>query len=1075
MIPPLTCRLHVSEGKANEVVNEQQETEDQVTEEEDVQKEAEAAVNKGHNSDLSLLSSVPIDTQDALSTSLLLPGNLSSVSSDSDDSESSILDDDEADGRYDESAMQIERMGNEVIACDDEAVLDQEIAAELELEEESYMTFTNVYKKQQQAKPVQPLPASGIPSTNQLVASQPGNTAPVTASTTAPVMLSITVSATQHPASTPGGLLHSILNEKDTQRSNMDKFYQPQTAPPNVIAPVKVDSILNIGASSQTSLDFYYTEDEMASRSLPPTLSLPPVKRLAPASTAPPITTTIQPVELSEEDLAFLQFAEMYDPTDSNLTFRTNGASLNEGTVRDDSNFSTTDALSTMNLVHTTTVTMSLTSTATIKTPVAKRLEGKENNGHTVANGASEEIRLNDAGDGIMQSNKRNLKRKAAESSTQAGPKQVKISTGEGQAETTDRGDQSVPSDAIDNYDAISKRIEMDTLPYDDITEHEADYAAEGDGDEAMDQFGEFSQPNPPSTSTTDAKHSPFLTPFTASKFKQTPGRYLYLPQIDTDLCSLTSSKLTSSVIKPYEPTSHHKYDPHCESPSSIKSPLWSRVPVDKTFYAEDVCMEPGGTAFGYRDLRKVNNCRVFFQNLLHCRCFSFELVFQKLPSLLLSSPAHRRRWFSLISQFCPLDSSSKTHGVCSNDNLAFDNTNQRTNIQDPHILAGIAFNFGDNYGYYLPLPFVPPLPRCKGDGGDAVNKGSGPPFDRASQPDMDRSFSTSISHTSSSQHTALTLSSLPPKCHKIICRFVGFPLIFNKCPYLCSRLRGEPLQHAAFQTFSQSQSGATSHSQSNPLMLVSRYWCGIARDSLAIEWRKGQCVEYRLLNEIMTNPKITKVAMNMKLKLAALRERDVIVAGALEDPSIAYPLLTPSYVQGKALEYKEIPSKLKYPLNFDTTPTGTPSLRCSERAIRLSCYRATAVLRSMATLSHYLHKQKQMWELFHQIEMQLLYSVSDIEFHRYLKPSHIYTHVYLFLLCTTYSSSYIPHTICTVLYQDRVGLSVLPDPPTGAAGAPQGAGVLLRALLRLPLQSLVPTGCRPDQGTYVLLYIFCI
>ena len=974
----LIYRSHVRNTKANAVPNEQQETDDRVAEEEDIQKEAEAVVNKGHNSDLSLLSSIPIGTQEALSTSLL-PGNLSSVSSDSDDSESSILDDDEDDGRYDESAMQIVRMGDEVIACDDEALLDQEIAAELELEEESYMTFTNVYKKQQQAKPVQPLPASGIPSTNQLVASQPGNTAP----TAAPVMIPITVSATQPPASTPGGLLHSILNEKVTQRNNMDKFYQPQTVPPNppAIAPVQHNPILNIGASSQASLDFYYTEDEMGSRSMPPSSSLPHVKPSVPASTAPPITTT-QPVELSEEDLAFLQFAEMYDPTDSNLTFRTNGASLNEGTVRDDSNFSTADALSTMNLVHTTTVTMSLTSTVTIKTPLSKRLEGKENNGHTAANGVNDEV--NDAGDGIMQSNKRNLKRKAAESSAQAGSKQVKINTGEGQAEATDRVDQTASSDAVYDYDAISKRIEMGALPYDDINMHNADEAEEGDGDEVIDQFGEFSQPNPSST-TTDAKHSPFLTPFTASKFKQTPGRYLYLPQIDTNLCSLTSSKLTSSVIKPYEPTSHHKYDPHCESPSSIKSPLWSRVPVDKTFYAEDVCMEPGGTAFGYRDLRKVNNCRVFFQNLLHCRCFSFELVFQKLPTLLLSSPAHRRRWFSLISQFCPLDSSSKTHGVCSNDNLAFDNTNQRTNIQDPHILAGIAFNFGDNYGYYLPLPFVPPLPRYKGDGSDGINKGSGPPSDRASQLDMDRSFSTSINPTSSSQHTALTLSSLPPKCHKIICRFVGFPLIFNKCPYLCSRLRGEPLRHAAFQTFSQSQSAATSYSQSNPLMLVSRYWCGIARDSLATEWRKGQCVEYRLLNEIMTNPKITKVAMNMKLKLAALRERDVIVAGALEDPSIAYPLLTPSYVQGKALEYKEIPSKLKYPLNFDTTPTGTPSLRCSERAVRLSCYRATAVLRSMAALSPYLHKQKQMWELFHQIEMQLLYSVSDIEFHRYL------------------------------------------------------------------------------------------
>ena len=54
-----------------------------------------------------------------------------------------------------------------------------------------------------------------------------------------------------------------------------------------------------------------------------------------------------------------------------------------------------------------------------------------------------------------------------------------------------------------------------------------------------------------------------------------------------------------------------------------------------------------------------------------------------------------------------------------------------------------------------------------------------------------------------------------------------------------------------------------------------------------------GKCYEWRLLNNIMSNKNIIKVALNLKSQIVALRERDVIVDGPLMDPSIAAQLVT--------------------------------------------------------------------------------------------------------------------------------------------------------------------------------------
>ena len=57
-----------------------------------------------------------------------------------------------------------------------------------------------------------------------------------------------------------------------------------------------------------------------------------------------------------------------------------------------------------------------------------------------------------------------------------------------------------------------------------------------------------------------------------------------------------------------------------------------------------------------------------------------------------------------------------------------------------------------------------------------------------------------------------------------------------------------------------------------------------------------GRCYEWRLLNNIMSNKNIIKVAMNLKSQIVALRERDLIVDGPLMDPLIATQLVTHHY-----------------------------------------------------------------------------------------------------------------------------------------------------------------------------------
>lgn len=421
---------------------------------------------------------------------------------------------------------------------------------------------------------------------------------------------------------------------------------------------------------------------------------------------------------------------------------------------------------------------------------------------------------------------------------------------------------------------------------------------------------------------------SPYLTPFTASKLVDTPDHYLYLPQTQV------------APRSPHAPTRR-------ESRMSTSSEPDESETTNLPTFAIDVCSNTTvPAAFGYRHLSKTGNCRIFLQKLLHCRCISFELAFRRIPK---ASLPQRWKWGSRISWFCGQDCTADRGGVCSTSSLIIPETTSNTGMGDPHVLTGVSFNFGDEYGYYLPLPCSLPVS-----------------FDTT---DASLTKSTIIDRSK-----PLTLQSLPTKCHRLICRFVGFASILNRSPYLRSRTRGHEGSPIGVPL------------TRNPLLEVNKYWVRVARQALTIEWRKGQCVEWRLLNEIMCNPGITKVAFDMQSKLVALRERDVLVTGPLEDPRIAVSLLVNStgFYEAKAAAENFLTS-LAYPshAHYESVAGGnkSPVDPSQSRTCRLACYRATATMRAMHTLTSTLINNSSL-ELFRNIEMPLLITTADMLFH---------------------------------------------------------------------------------------------
>jgi DNA polymerase I-like protein with 3'-5' exonuclease and polymerase domains len=148
----------------------------------------------------------------------------------------------------------------------------------------------------------------------------------------------------------------------------------------------------------------------------------------------------------------------------------------------------------------------------------------------------------------------------------------------------------------------------------------------------------------------------------------------------------------------------------------------------------------------------------------------------------------------------------------------------------------------------------------------------------------------------------------------------------------------------------------------------------------MRVEWLKGASTEWRLLGEIMSNERICKVSVDIQSKAQVLRERDVILAGALEDPGVAVQLLS-GFVEGGLEKGSKRPVvTLSYP--SCVPPVLGPSSSSLQLQIswKLTCYRSIAVMRVMAALSSELRAHN-LLTLFTIIEMPIVSTIADAEF----------------------------------------------------------------------------------------------
>ena len=257
---------------------------------------------------------------------------------------------------------------------------------------------------------------------------------------------------------------------------------------------------------------------------------------------------------------------------------------------------------------------------------------------------------------------------------------------------------------------------------------------------------------------------------------------------------------------------------------------------------------------------------------------------------------------------------------------------------------VGISFCFGDEYGYYLPLPCIPAFAPAYAEAESSEGEGEGmadlpqhvpcypSPSTGLPLPQRDSvpvcahikrpvSINNLIDNPATvPSNTATTGQDWDPSI--LICRFVGFPLILDKCPYLkskvCVTLINEKQQHISndgsasgievqgpvlepprsYKEWAQqvkqkeenisnkgkksddnedkkkgrgkgSGSGSgllnsksiPSPAASNPLSCASRHWARACRAAMLLEWRRGACAEWRVVSELMSSERVTKVS----------------------------------------------------------------------------------------------------------------------------------------------------------------------------------------------------------------------
>ena len=448
-------------------------------------------------------------------------------------------------------------------------------------------------------------------------------------------------------------------------------------------------------------------------------------------------------------------------------------------------------------------------------------------------------------------------------------------------------------TDLIDLYESASKRhvTSKNTQLYCSISQVDGSFNANANANANANGNGNLAV-------------SQYMTQFTPSKLPS-PGKFLYLPQLP-DLQ---------------------------EGRESV--------------YAEDV-VDSGTEGFGWKPLNSRFASEEFLKKLKAARALSFEFVYRRIPASAASSRKNRAKWANIVALACPAMASSSFDGVSTSTSLEVDAAaTVYTGMRDPHILTGVAFNFGDEYSYYMNLPTLPPLYDYDDDNSSDSNDSNDDGVSGVSRGACKSKSSSSVSD----------INCIPLSCCVLISRFVGYHLVLGRHPHLRAALLTVHVQNTRSLKSGVDKNGVK---MSNPMMYTSRRWAAASRVGLYYEWCRRSCVEWQLLGEVMRNRNITKVAVDIKSKMTCLRERDVIVRGPLEDPSIA-----------KALLPRDFEMSLKFPDTWKSTQNSS---------VKVACFRAAAVIRTMATLTSELRRHHQL-ELFRTVEMPLLHSVSEIDY----------------------------------------------------------------------------------------------
>lgn len=370
---------------------------------------------------------------------------------------------------------------------------------------------------------------------------------------------------------------------------------------------------------------------------------------------------------------------------------------------------------------------------------------------------------------------------------------------------------------------------------------------------------------------------------------------------------------------------------------------------------------------FCVKDLSKYDDLMSFLSKLESCSCISFELIYRRIPRQVSGASYNTEtlsRWLPIVAWCCPNTSSGSWGGVPVGSRTHPLDADDRTLGGDPHVIAAISFAFGDCYGFNMSLPC--PLPTSISS----------------------RKKSSVRKHSKDQSEGFSLMKQLEkyPQIMEIVCRFVGFEKILDRSRHLkdfylfVQQNKGmKPMRKCIGEFIAQYRPiviNPISSVASNPLMIVSRGWATACRRALLSEWIEESSYEWRLVYDIMSDRFIGKVAMHLKSKLVSFLERNIIVRGELQDPSVATVILE---TFGTKLSHEE-----KH-LNLPTARTTTPnSVTVPLLDWRRGAHRAVAVMRLMAILERQLKRSeaKAAYDLFATLEMPLLRSIAELEYH---------------------------------------------------------------------------------------------